>query len=206
NAVPDLWAERFISKSDKDLEKYGLKEPEQSVSVTRADGKTVTVLVGKKSREERRMKMVAPPPGAQIPPRPIPVIQEYRFARLQTGDKTFQQVFEVKADKLKDLLVSADPLRDPKLARFKTEDVRRVEVKHGAAEVVLVKEKEDWQLEKPAKQEAKSAKVTELLDKLSALEAQSADILNKAEKAHGLDKPSSTIKLTVEEEAKGKKA
>jgi hypothetical protein len=212
-AVPDVWAEGFIEKQDKDLDKYGLKDPERTIRVTRANGQSVTVQVGKQSRVETRMVTPPPQPGAmQPPPRPTPVREEYYYAKLQTDRKTYQQVFEVKGDKLKELTVTADTLRDAKLARFKTEDARRVEIRQDGQDIVLVKKKDDWRLEKPADHEAEAGKITELLDKFSGLEARDADILDKAGlKALGLDPPAATVRVTVEEEkgtddAKNKKA
>ena len=42
--------------------------------------------------------------------------------------KDNDQIFEIKADKLKDLFVAPNTLRDDRLARFRTEDARKVEI------------------------------------------------------------------------------
>jgi len=73
-----------------------------------------------------------------VPQREV-VHDEYRYAKLQNND----QIFEIKAEKLKDLFVASDTLRDPRLARFKTEDVVRLEIARlGQPPIVLVHDKE----------------------------------------------------------------
>src|SRR5207302_969924 len=79
-----------------------------------------------------------------------------------------------------DLFVGADTLRDARLARFRSEDARRVELTLPEGTIILAKDKERWRLEQPIKADAETAKVNELLDKLSGLQAQGND---------GLDKP-----------------
>jgi hypothetical protein len=125
------------------------------------------------------------------------VTEEYKFAKLQDND----QVFEIKAEKLKELPTSADTMRDAQLARFRAEDVRRLEVRDGDKTLTFVKDKDKnvWKIEGPQPTEAETARVTELLDKLSRLEARDKDVIEKADpKLYGLDKPA-TLHLTLEE-------
>jgi hypothetical protein len=196
-AVPDIWAEQFVEKPEADLAAYGLKDPEQTLRITRGNGETVTLLIGKQSQVKKRKVMRPPPPGMPIPPQEDTVEEAYRFAKLQDND----QVFEIKADKLKDVFVAAETLRDARLARFRTEDARRVELTLPDRHIVLVKEKDRWQLEQPLKADAEMTKVNELLDKLSGLQASGSDVLDKKiePETHGLDKPAATVKVTVEE-------
>src|SRR5262249_50447016 len=116
------------------------------------------------------------------------------------------QVFEVVVDRLKDLDIPLDELRDPQLARFNSSDVKRVEVDEGGRQLVLVKEKdkdrdrERWKLEKPSAFEAEAGKVTELLDKLSFLQAHGKDVIDTTDlKPYGLDGKPASVNLTVEE-------
>jgi len=201
-AVPDIWADVFVVRGNKDLADYGLKDPEQTLRVTRPGGDTVTLLLGKVSPtvRERKMAPPAPPPGMPFPPQPPQLVKEaYRYAKLENNE----QIFEIRADTLKDLFVAAKDLRDARLARFRADDARRLEVKYDAQDVVLVKEKDRWRLEKPFQADAEMAKVNELLDKLSALEARDADVIDNADaKTYGFDDPAKVgaIKVTVEEE------
>jgi hypothetical protein len=198
-AVPDIWAEQFVDKPKADLAEYGLKEPKESLTVTRPSGDTVTLLIGKQSKMKTRT-VTKPAPafgGPGMPPQREVVHEEYRFAKLQDNN----QIFEIKADKLKDIFVAANTLRDPRVARFFADNARRVVVKQGPQEMVLAKEKDQWRLQKPLEAEADSSKVSDLLIKLSNLEAKDKDVLDKADpKSHGLDKPAATVEVTVEEE------
>ncbi|HXG13192.1 MAG TPA: DUF4340 domain-containing protein [Gemmataceae bacterium] len=200
-ALPDVWAEKFIDKPDSDLSKYGLEDPpQQSISVTKPDGQTVTLIIGKESRREAPKPPPEPSPFAP-PPKP----QEetiYHYAKLQDNS----QIFEIKFNPLqKDVLLAVAELRDPRVARFRTTDVRRIELTQDSHHMVFVKEKENWRLEEPIKVAAENSKVNDLLFKLSNLEAKDKDAITyKADpKVDGLDKPAATVKLTIEEAASG---
>jgi hypothetical protein len=199
-AAPDVWAEQFVTRGEKDLGKFGLKEPEQVVRVTEPDGGTVVLMVGGESPTKKQRPSPPPPPGLppDVPP-PPPVVETFRYAKLENND----QVFEVKADRLKELFAPVGELRDARLARFRAEDARRLEVKYEGQDIVLVKEKDRWHLEKPIKADAETSKVNELLDKLSALESRDADVIDGADaKTYGFDDPAKvgSLKVTVEEE------
>jgi len=199
-AVPDIWADHFVRNASKDLADYGLDKPEQSVTVQRNDGTTVTLLIGKESpRTEERKVTRQPPPGQPIPPMVETVFEKFRFAKLAGND----QVFEIKEDKLKDLFLPFGDLRDARLARYRGEDARRVEVKYKDVEIVLVRQDGKWQLEKPIAADAEAAKVTELLDQLSGLETRGAEINDQIDaKAQQLDPPAGTVAVTIEDETK----
>jgi hypothetical protein len=204
-AIPDLWVERFIAGGDKTPEDLGLKDPEGTVEVTRPGGDKVTLRIGKVSRRQTRIVPKQPPPfgGPPMKQPPMIVTEEFRYARLEGNE----QLFEIKGDRLKDVLVAAEDLRDPQLARFRDDDVRRVEIHEGGRELILVrdKDKDRWRLEKPLAVEAERGQVTELLGKLSGLEARGPDVIDQGDpKKYGLDKPA-TIKLTLEEGGKGDK-
>jgi hypothetical protein len=204
-AVPDIWAERFI-KPDKPLKEalkdYGLEEAEQTLSVTRDGGAVVELLVGKVSQTKTRTPPAPPPaPFGPPPPPPVPVTEEYRYAKLKDND----QVFEIKANKLKDVFVKLDDLRDARLAHFRTEAATRLEVAQpGQKPIAFVKDKDKnrWKLQEPFEADAEASKVTELLDKLSALSARDKDVIDKLDaKEQGLDSPV-TVTVTAEEEVK----
>jgi hypothetical protein len=201
-AVPDLWAEHFVEKGSKDLDDFGLKEPEQVLRVTRPSGETVELLIGKESprRIERRVSRPSPPFGPPRPPIEDIVVDRFRYAKLRDND----QIFEIKTDKLKDIFVDLDTLRDPRVARFRTEDARRIEIQHDGQEIVLAKEKDRWRLKKPVDADAETSKVTDLLDELTRLQARGKDEIldNKDPKEFDLKPPKSTIKVTVEEEVR----
>lgn len=197
--LPDFWAEKFIDKKDKKWEEFGLEKPEYSLRVTRSGGAAVKLLIGKVSRTDTKITLKPPPPnqfGMPQKPIPFPVTEEYRFAKLENND----QVFEIKAEKLKDVAQKFGDLRDAHVARFKSDDVKRVEIQQPKETLVLVKDKEKWKFEKPVTLDAESQPITELLDKLSGLRADEKDIRDGADpKALGLEKPHAVIKIALEE-------
>jgi hypothetical protein len=196
-AVPDLWAEKFIENPNKDLTQYGLKDPVQTVQVTKANGEAMTLLIGKQSREEKRMKMKAAPPfGPPQPPQPEMIVEKYLYAKLKDND----QIFEIRDAKLKDIFVPLNTLRDAHLARFSSFDAQRLEINHDGQEILLEKDKTGWKIKKPVEADAEGSKVTELLDKLSSVEARDQDVIDKGDaKTYGLDKPGGTIQVKTEE-------
>jgi hypothetical protein len=199
-SAPDIWAEQFVARGEKDLVKYGLKDPEQIVRVTDPDGATVVLLIGSVSPTKKQKPSPPPPPGLppDVPP-PPPVVETFRYAKLENND----QVFEIKADRLRDLFVRPADLRDARLARFRADDARRLEIKYEGQDIVLAKDKDRWHLEKPLKADAETSKVNELLDKLAGLEAHDADVIDNADaKTYGFDDPAKLgrVVVTVEEE------
>jgi len=196
-AVPDIWAEKFVENPDKDLALYGLKEPEQTIQVAKTNGEVMILLIGKESHEERRtVTKPAPPFGPPQPPKPETIVEKYRYAKLKDND----QVFEIRDAKLKDIFVPLTTLRDAHLARFSSFDAQRLEITHDGQDILLEKDKTGWKLKKPVEADADGSKVTELLDKLSNLEARDQDVIDKGDaKTYGLDKPAGTIQVKIEE-------
>lgn len=203
-SLPDIWAEKFVEPGKKSLDEFGLKEPAQVLKVTRPQGDTITLLVGKTSEKRTRLVQKAGPTPFMPKPQVDFVEEEFRYAKLQDND----QVFEIKADKLKDVVVAASVLRDSQLARFKTADVKTLAIKDGQRALRFVNEDGNWKLflnDKPAF-EVDRTKVDDLLDKLSSMRAEGKDIIDKADpKAQGLDKPT-TVTVDVEEGKEKKKA
>jgi threonine dehydratase len=107
------------------------------------------------------------------------VEEKFHYAKLENND----QIFEIKADKLKDVFVPVADLRDSRVARFDSKDVTRLELTHGSETLVLVKVKEKdtdrWRMEKPTAGDAESSKISEILDKLSMLSARDKELLDK---------------------------
>jgi len=197
-------ADVFFATPDGLLVSSGLAKPEQIIVVKKSaqDADPVTLQIGAVSA--RRTKMVPAPQMPGMPPamrgRMMPVTEEYRYAKLQDNN----QIFEIKADKLKDVFVGLDKVRDSRVARFNTADARKIEIKHGDEDIVLEKDKDKWQIVKPLQAEADTTKVADLLTKLSDLQARDKDILDKDDpKKYGFDEPAAVVTVTVEEEVKG---
>ncbi|MBI1829839.1 MAG: DUF4340 domain-containing protein [Planctomycetes bacterium] len=189
---PDLWADEFVE--NKSLEHCGLDKPEMTLSVTKPGGGTITLLIGGPAKSALNEDAK---PGA------------FRFAKIAGND----QLFMIKTDKLADIAADLDRLRDSQLARFKTADVQRVELRQGDQHLVLAKvkegekdqEKEKWRVEKLNSKDVKTRivedadtrLVEESLDKLAEAKSKIDDDLDA--KAVGLDQSQSVIHITVEE-------
>ena len=85
SAVPDVWAEQFVSNPKKDLAEYGLKEPERTLIVGDSQ---ITLLIGKSARTKTRTVMRPAPSfgGPPMPPQQEVVHEEYRYAKLAGND------------------------------------------------------------------------------------------------------------------------
>jgi hypothetical protein len=173
----------------------------RSLAVTGADGATVTLLIGAKSPRTGSRRVPQTLPNGET--RDFPVPEEYRYARLAGND----QVFEIRAERLGDVFVSLETLRDAKLARFKREDIRRLEIDHQGQEIVFLRGQDRWRLVRPIQAEADRAKVEELIDRLSQLEARGPDVIYGGQVGkYGLDKPDTTVRMQVLEEVPDEKA
>lgn len=228
-AIPEIWVEQFLPA--KPVAITGLDQPERILTVTRQTGPTTTpttLKIGKTSRTV--VKPGTPPPPAQPfappPPPPQPVIETYHYASIDGLDL----LFEVKADRFNDLFPKPDELRDASLARYETDDVQKIEIAiKDRPPIVLTKRKGNRKAEKDDEKQdrwyvgetlAESAKVKELIEALSKLEARNpagpVDPLIVAEpmgEKNVLDNPnpmqltslgldgSNTITLTVEEKS-----
>lgn len=209
-AIPDLWVERFVPADKAGSDKTGLDKAERVLAVTGADGKKVTLLVGRESRVRETKKLVnAPPPpglppGITLPPREETQREVFLYARLENNPK----VFEVRKDRIDQVFPDVATLRDPRLARYEQGDVVRLEITQpGKPGIVVEKKDEAWRLAAPMSRAADSSKVTALLGKLSNLEASAADVsaaqtqadLKKVLEAAGLAAPRATITLKISE-------
>ncbi len=208
-ATADLWVEGFLPAAKATLALTGLDKPERKVTVRRADGKTLTLLVGKVTRTTTKLEDAPRPQPGMPPAPPKATTEEYRAAKLAENEL----VFEVRSDALEANFQKPDGYRDARPVRFDAADVTTFTVAmKGQPAVTLVRkpgvkdaEREDdrqdrWTVN--GEQLAEQSKVTELLEPLAKLEAKSTDTaLDKPTAARlaelGLDAPS-TVTLTVQ--------
>ena len=210
-AAADLWVEGFLPADKSAPAATGLDKPERRLTVRRADGKTLTLLLGKVTRTATKFEETPRPQPGMPPAPPKATTEEYRAAKLAENDL----VFEVRSDLLEADFQKAETFRDPRPARFDAGEVQTVTValkdkpavtlvrKPGSKDAERDEDRQDrWTVN--GEQLAEPAKVSELLDPLSRLEAKSADAaLDKPAAAKlaelGLDAPG---KVTVTLQAK----
>lgn len=174
-AIPELWVESFLTPTSA----TGLDNPERSVTVTRTDGKTVTLQIGHVTRRTVKTEAAPPPmfPGAPTPP-PKETVEEYRYAKLKDNDL----VFELRTDPLNDLFADPQELRDGALARFDTAEVNELTLAMPDRPPVTIKRRKGNKFaEKDEDQQdrwyvgdvlADTKTVTDLIDQLRKLEAK----------------------------------
>jgi hypothetical protein len=202
----DLWADRFVTSKEKTLDEMGLLKPDYTLLIKRPGGGDVALLVGQVSESKEKVVPKPGPPPSPFGPPPKAgfdiVKEEFRYAKMPDNE----QIFEIKTDKLKDVAVALGELRDARIARFKTGDVRKLEIDWKGKSLVLSKDKEKWRIEKPLAVSAESQPIDDLLDKLSLLEARGPDVRDKEDpKAVGLDAPAGKVTVTLEEGKKDPK-
>ena len=202
-AVPDIWAEQFVVKPDKDLSKYGLKDSKETIKVTSTNGGTISLVIGSESPTKKTRTVARPAPQVPgMPPQQMTqkIEEHFRYAKLENND----QIFEIKSEKLKDVFVPIADLRDSRIARFESKDATKLELTRGTESIVLVKDKDHWRMEKPTPGDAETSKITDILDKVVFLSARDKDVLDKSDpKIDGLEKPQAILAITYEEEIKG---
>jgi hypothetical protein len=177
-AAAELWVEGFLPATKATAAETGLDNPDRRITVTRTDGKTLTLLLGKVTRTTTKVgEMPRPVPG--MPPQPPKVTtEEFRAAKLAENDL----VFEVRADALKDCFLPPADYRDPKPVRYDAADVQSVTVAlKGHPPLTLTRKPAAKGSDQPDRWSvngdtpADPAKVTELTEALAKLDAPTAD-------------------------------
>jgi hypothetical protein len=202
-AVPDVWAERFLPADEPASPRaMGLVDPDRVVAVTRADGGTVTLEVGKPvpAARERLAQFFLGLTAAVLEvgkPPPDPTPNRRVYARLRGSDRTF----EINPDKLNAVFVNLETLRDNQLARFKAEDAREIEITTDKGKIVLRNDappgkpgdktpaKGDWKLLTPTPIKAEPARVERLVSTLANLSAVDVDVAHKLRAAQAAALP-----------------
>src|SRR5262245_10948235 len=185
------------------LDRSGFKDKPSKLTLTLKDGSTRSLLIGKTTRTSTRLE-TPPPPPFPMAPQPPPRMVEEKFYHAKLADNP--SVFEIKGDKLADLLIEAakaegpkldapapafQQLRDPNLARFESDSVASVRVTRPGQTLELKKTKGDpkaeseagrkdrWDLAAPFTGLAESRQITDLLDPLERLAAQKGQVIDR---------------------------
>src|SRR5262249_42744498 len=63
----------------------------------------------------------------------------------------------------------------------------------------LIKDKDQWKIEKPAAASAENSRVNDLLDKLTSVQARDKDVIDGGDsKSYGLENPAATVTVEVQ--------
>jgi hypothetical protein len=163
-------ARKFEAESATGLERYGLRNPAVSLTLTCGpDQSPKRLLIGRREGEVYYAMDEARPP-----------------------------VFTVDSSVVNELKKEAAGLRDRKVCEFDQWSVKRCEIRsRGSAAFICVKDTSDeWAVESPEKGKAKSWKITGMFSDLSGLEA--AAFIGKTSSGlsrYGLDRPVREIDL-----------
>ena len=152
--------------------------PERSITMTLKSGAARTLRIGAVARTSTRIEPGIPMGPMAPPPMPRIVEDKYYFAKFEDNPL----LFEVRADRVDGLFLTADDLRDATLARFNAAEVNEVRVNlRGAAPFVLTRKLGVKDAEKDEDKQdrwylgdrlADSAKIGEFLDQLGKLDAK----------------------------------
>jgi hypothetical protein len=166
--------EQVVTESARDLEPFGLKEPEIRVVVLVAEGEPspAPLLLGGKSP-----------------------IGHNSYAMVEGEDKVLLLGTHLVPQFDKDLY----ELRHKKLFAFKREDVERVRIlRVDEPEIEIVREGERWELVRPLRARAAETEVDKILNKLTNLKAESFNDEEPEDlEAYGLDKPVWKIEVVL---------
>jgi len=177
NALANMKAKEFVAEEKKpeEIEKFGLKKPEYSVSLS-LPSKNQEIVFGLHKEGET----------------------SYATTSLST------KIISVEAQVLTDLEKKVDDLREKLAVVFNSWEAKRIWLKTGGLEIGAAKDKDNkWSFEPGLKEEADGSKVESFIRKVEGLEAsefidQPGDL-----KGFGLDRPQAEITIRVQE-AEGK--
>ena len=164
-------------------------------------GHSRTIRIGGVSRTSTRIEPGIPMGPMAPPPMPRIVEEKYYFAKFEDNPL----VFEIRSDRVDGMLLAADDLRDPILARFATPEVNEIRISlKGAPAFALVRKVGNKDAEKDEDKQdrwylgdrlADSGKVGDFLDQLGKLEAKTpADWLGTP----GIGQPSTEVTVVAQ--------
>jgi hypothetical protein len=173
SALAPLNADSVLEEKPSDIASYGLATPSLSVTATRKDGKTDTILFGDDV-----------PAGSQV------YVQRLGDSRVYLVATSAKTSFEK----------STNDLRDKRLLTFDSDKVTRIELAAHQQQLEFGKNNQnEWQILKPKPYRADSFTVEELLRKLHDAKmdlSASAEDAKKADAAFAAGQPLATAKIT----------
>jgi hypothetical protein len=172
--LEELKAKAFVSETATELSPYGLDHPAVQIQVwLKERSEPVTLRLGREDVDKGGRYLA-------LAERPA--------------------VYLIDAKDSADLVKTAPEIRDLKLLAFKARDIRKIEVTQPNAAVVLEGEGETWTQVQPTKTKVEGFKVRSLLWKLEDLEFKEEwPATALAPDVHGLEQPTATVTLWVQD-------
>jgi hypothetical protein len=171
--LKELKVEKFVAEQAEDLAKYGLTQPQLSVTVDGTPEKKF--LIGKAVTGDASSVYAA-----------------------RAGEK---QVFSVRNSVLTDLGKSAGDLRDKTLLSFKRDDATKLALSSPAGQVELERQGQEWKVTKPFSAKAKTEKLDPLFFGIEAVKGTSVAAEAPADLTpYGLEKPQAKVSVWLKGE------
>ncbi|MBX9702603.1 MAG: DUF4340 domain-containing protein, partial [Silvanigrellaceae bacterium] len=171
-----------IKGDEKELEKYGLKDPQLTVSVTLKDGSTQSLNVGSELNV-----------GAKI----NSILQSVSAYALNPDKKNVLIISNTILSALKGK--SIENLRSKKITKFSVADVSNIEINTKSLGISLGKKEGQWWVLQPANYQADVGNINSFLSQLGDLKADKVTEVSHVNDAFklesGLNHPSGHINL-----------
>ncbi len=162
-----LQMQSILEETKANLPRYGLNAPQMTIRLTGA-GQTQTLLIGKKHQ-----------------------------GNYDAMNTSLDPVFTLGSDFFADFHKSPDQLRDKNLFSFSTFDAKKVDITTPKGHWTFQQQKNHWKETAPSSKKELSAKVEDLIDQLSDLEAKSFPTQNPTDlAAYGLTHPPYRFEVT----------
>ena len=176
----ELKVARFVSDEGQpaavehaaSLFKYGLTEPRIRVIIFSSGSEPNTLLVGKEAGELVYVKTAS-----------------------------VASVYLVDTGIVDKLSKTALNLRDRQMMEFKSDDVKRIQMKRKDKTIVCIKQERDWRIVEPIREKAKNYEINDILIKLGDLRAE-AFVVEKAAQLseYGLHQPDVEVMVTFKDD------
>ncbi|MCD6359585.1 MAG: DUF4340 domain-containing protein [Armatimonadetes bacterium] len=173
-AIAELKPTESRENVDLNSTEFGLADPDLTATMYYGDGKTAQVSLGGET-----------PIGAS------------RFAKVEGRDK----LYIVPASIRTTLSREPDKLREKKLAKFETDDVKSIRLQHGTELIAAVRsgegDKPRWRLTQPLETTGDEWNIKQLINKIKDMKAEDFLKEERSDEELGFDHPQVTVTLTL---------
>lgn len=165
NELDSLRIRDFVSDKPENLAMYGLSQPQIQITLSIKGFEPKTLVLGQK-------------------------IGESVYAKTAS----VSSVYTLDAVMFTELNKGIMELRDLQVMKFKTDDVKRMELKKKSGNIAFIRQERDWRIVEPTKEKANSYEINNILNKLSDLKTDK--FLADGSSEYGLVQPEVEVTLT----------